>query len=83
MSYNNIRSVSANLGHADGLQIVSGDFNTDLLNENLGARGTFENIMNSQGLDLVSLREPTRDTATSSTCIDAKYSNFLFSCLRC
>ena len=32
--------------------------------------------MNSQGLELVSLREPTRETATSSTCIDAIYSNF-------
>ena len=32
--------------------------------------------MNSQGLDLVSLREPTRETATSSTCIDAIYSTF-------
>ena len=60
----------------NGLQIVCGDFNTDLLNENLGARVTFENMMKSQGLDLVSLREPTRKTATSSTCIDAIYSNF-------
>ena len=62
--------------NGNGLQIVCGDFNTDLLNENLGARVTFENMMNSQGLDLVSLREPTRETATSSTCIDAIYSNF-------
>ena len=61
--------------NGNGLQIVCGDFNTDLLNENLGARVTFENMMNSQVLDLVSLREPTRETATSSTCIDAIYSN--------
>ena len=32
--------------------------------------------MNSQGIDLVSLRGPTRETATSSTCIDAIYCNF-------
>ena len=62
--------------NGNGLQIVCGDFNTDLINENLGARVTFENMMNSQGLDLVSLREPTRETATSSTCIDDIYSNF-------
>ena len=31
--------------------------------------------MTSQGLSLVSLREPTRETATSSTCIDSIYSN--------
>ena len=62
--------------NGNGLQIVCGDLNTDILNENLGARVLFENMMNSQGLDLVSLREPTRETATSSTCIDAIYSNF-------
>ena len=32
-------------------------------------------MMSSQGLDLVSLREPTRETATSSTCIDSKNSS--------
>ena len=62
--------------NGNGLQIVCGDFNTDLSNENLAARVTFENMMNSQGLDLVSLREPTRETSTSSACIDAIYSNF-------
>ena len=62
--------------NGNGLQIVRGNLNTDLLNENLGVRVTFENMMNSQGLDLVSLREPTNETATSSTCIDAIYSNF-------
>ena len=61
---------------SNGLPIVCGDFNTDLLNKNLGARVTFENMMNSQGPALVSLREPTRETATWSTCTDAIYSNF-------
>ena len=58
------------------LQIGCGDLNTDHLNENLGARVTCENMMNSQGLDLVSLSETIRETATSSKCIDAIYSNF-------
>ena len=47
----------------------------DLITENLTARVTIENLMMSQGLDLVSLRETTRQTVTSSTCIDSIYSN--------
>ena len=61
--------------NGDGLQIACGDFNIDLLNVSLAARVTLEYLMSSQGLDLVSLREPTRETATSSTCIDSIYSN--------
>ena len=57
------------------MQIACGDFNFDLLNENLAARITLENLMTAQGLELVSLRQPTRETATSSTCIDSIYSN--------
>ena len=57
------------------MQIACGDFNIDLLNENLAARITLENLMTAQGLELVSLRQPTRETATSSTCIDSIYSN--------
>ena len=59
----------------EGMQIACGDFNIDLLNENLAARITLENLMTAQGLELVSLRQPTRETATSSTCIDSIYSN--------
>ena len=54
--------------NADGLQIACGDFNIDLLNVSLAARVTLEYLMSSQGLDLVSSREPTRETATSSAC---------------
>ena len=61
--------------NGDGLQIACGDFNIDLLNVSLAARVTLEYLMSSQGLDLVSLREPTRETAASSTCIDSIYSN--------
>ena len=58
-----------------GLQVACGDFNIDMLNENQAARVSLEYLMYSQGLDLVSLREPTRETATSGTCIDSIYSN--------
>ena len=47
--------------------VACGDFNIDLLNVYLAARETIEYLMSSQGLDLVSLRDPTRDTATSCT----------------
>ena len=57
------------------MQIACGDFNIDLLNENLAARITLEKFKTAQGLELVSLRQPTRETATSSTCIDSIYSN--------
>ena len=45
--------------NGEGMQIACGDFNIDLLNENLTARVTLDNLMTAQGLDLVSLREPT------------------------
>ena len=57
------------------MQIACRDFNVDLLNENLAARITLENLMTNQLLHLISLREPTRKTAVSSTCIDSIYSN--------
>ena len=60
--------------NGEGMQIAGGDFNIDLLNESLAAR-TLKNLMTVQGLDLVSLREPTRETATCSTCIDSIYNN--------
>ena len=57
--------------NGDGLQTACGDFNNDLVNEKLAARETFDNLMMSQGLGLVRLREPTRETATYSSCIDS------------
>ena len=59
--------------NGEGMQIACGEFKIDLLNERLAARITLENLMTAQGLDLVSLREPTRETATSSTCIHSIY----------
>ena len=44
-------------------------------NENLATRVLLEYLMYSQGLDCLSLTEPTRETATSGTCIDSLYSN--------
>ena len=61
--------------NGDGTQIACGDCNIDFLNETLPARITLENLMTAKGLDLVSLREPSRKTAISSTCIDSIYSN--------
>ena len=61
--------------NSGGLQIACGHFNIDMVNENLATRVSLEYLMYSQGLDLVSLREPTRETATSGTCIDSIYSN--------
>ena len=63
--------------NGEGMQIACGDLNFDLLNETLAARITLKNLMTAQGLDLVSLQEPTRETATSSTCIDSIYNNIL------
>ena len=51
-----------------GLQIACGDdLNCDMLKENLATRVSLAYLMYSKGLDLVSLREPTRETATSVT----------------
>ena len=61
--------------NSSGLQIACGDINIDMLNENLATRVSLEYLMYSQDLDWVSLREPTRETATSGTCIDSIYSN--------
>ena len=77
------RNKSKYLGHVEevlyiksgGLQIACGDFNIDMLYENLATRVSLEYSLYSRGFDLVSLREPTRETATSGTCIDSIYSN--------
>ena len=41
--------------NGEGMQIACGHFNIYLLNETLAVRITSENLMTSQGLDLVSL----------------------------
>ena len=52
-------------------QLVAGDFNFDLLLHELVLRKKLENIMAAHCLTLISLREATRETQTSSSCIDA------------
>ena len=49
-----------------------------MLNENLAKRVSLDFLIYSQGLHLVSLREPTRETAPSGTCNDSLYSTSLF-----
>ena len=46
-----------------------------MLYENLATRVSLEYSLYSRGFDLMSLREPTRETAKSGTCIDSIYSN--------
>ena len=58
-----------------GMHIICGDLNIDLVNEYLSARIILETLMTAQGLGLISLREPIRETASSSTCIVPVYSN--------
>ena len=60
--------------NGDVMQVACGDFNTDLLNEHTAARTTLETLMTGQGLDLVGLPGPTRETVTSRTSIDFIYS---------
>ena len=59
--------------NGESMQIACGEFSFDLLNKTLAARISLENLMTVQGLNLVSLRDPTRET--SSTCINSIYSN--------
>ena len=51
-------------------QLVAGDFNIDLLVDELVLRKKLENTMAAHCLSLISLREATRETETSSSCID-------------
>ena len=56
-------------------QLVAGDFNVDLLLEELVIRKKLENLMAAHCLSLISLRQATRETETSSSCIDAIFGN--------
>ena len=56
-------------------QLVAGDFNIDLLLDELVLRKKLENMMAAHFLSLISLREATRETETSSNCIDAIFGN--------
>ena len=53
--------------------LVAGDFNIDLLLDELVLRKKLENKMAAHCLSLISLREGTRETETSSSCIDANF----------
>ena len=56
-------------------QLVAGDFNNDLLLDELVLRKKLGNIMDAHCCSLISLREATRETETSSSCIDAIFGN--------
>ena len=56
-------------------QVVAGDFNIDPLLDELVLRKKLENIMAAHCLSLIRLREATRETETSSSCIDAIFGN--------
>ena len=56
-------------------QLVAGDFNIDLLLDELVLRKKLENIMAAHCLSIISLREATRETETSSSCLDAIFGN--------
>ena len=56
-------------------QLVAGDFNIDLLLDKLVLRKKHKNMMATHCLILISLRETTRETETSSSCIDAIFGN--------
>ena len=56
-------------------QLVAGDFNIDLLLEELVLRKKLENIIAAHCLSLISLREVTQKIETSSSCIDAIFGN--------
>ena len=58
-------------------KLACGDFQIDL-DENVSAEITLEMLIICQGMGLISLREHTREPATSNTCIDTLYSNILF-----
>ena len=54
-------------------QLVAGDFNIDLLPDELVLRKKIENMMAAHCLGLISLRKATRENETSSSCIDATF----------
>ena len=56
-------------------QLVAGDFNIDLLLDELVLLKKLENIIAAHCLSLISLREATRETETSISCIDAIFGN--------
>ena len=55
--------------------MVAVDFNADALLNELVSRKKLENMMAAHCLSLISLREPSRATETSSSCVDAKFGN--------
>ena len=61
--------------NGDLSQVVAGDFNIDLLLDELVLRKKLENIMAGHCSSLISFREATRETETSSSCIDAIFGN--------
>ena len=54
-------------------QLVAGDFNIDLMLDELVLRKNLENIMPAHCLNLISMREATRETETSSSYIDGNF----------
>ena len=56
-------------------QVVAGDFNIDLLLDELVLRKKLENTMAAHCLSLINLSEATRETKTSSSYIDAIFGN--------
>ena len=56
-------------------QLVAGDFNIDLLLDELVLRKKLENILAAHCLSVISLREATRETESSTSCVDAIFGN--------
>ena len=56
-------------------QVVVGDFHIDLLLDELVLRKKLENMMAAHCWSLISLREATRGTEISSSCLDALFGN--------
>ena len=56
-------------------QLVADDFKFDLLLDELVFRKKLENMMDAHCLSLISLREATRESETSSSCIYAIFGN--------
>ena len=56
-------------------QLLAGNFNIDLLLNELVLRKKLENMMTAQCLNLIRLREATRQSENSSSCIGAIFGN--------
>ena len=56
-------------------QLLAGDFNIDVMLDELVLRKKLEKIMAPHCLSLTRLREATRETETFSSCIDAIFGN--------